>query len=171
MLALISRRILALTILLSALTANAGELLLSTPLLGELNQVLRASDNLHKSLISQNEEQIEMSIRDMVFQLEKARMASQQAKPHERQHLVRIIEAAREQFELTQSAFGQERRDRLEEAYNQLVNLVRIYKVDKVYAIYFCPKDKTTWVQKGVKPQNPFRSDREPCGIKIPSSK
>ena len=66
---------------------------------------------------------------------------------------MRILDAAKEQFELSQVAYGQERRERLTEGFNQLVNLVRIYKVDKVYGIYFCPVDRSTWVQTGNKAQ------------------
>lgn len=148
----------------------AGELVLAAPLTIELNRVLKMSEALHKSLLSQNEERVDLALRDMLWQLERARDASQYAKPHERGHLVRILDSAREHFELTQSSYGDERRSRLEDGFNQLVNLVRIYKLDRTYSIYFCPKDKTTWVQTGIKAQNPFKaeSSREPCGMRVP---
>jgi hypothetical protein len=83
---------------------------------------------------------------------------------------VRILDGAREQFELTHSAVGEERRARFINGYNQLANIVRIYKVDRAFAIFFCPKDRTNWVQKGSKALNPFRgpASREVCGMKIP---
>ena len=149
----------------------AGELHLAPALTNELNSVLRVSDGLHKSLVSHNEEQIEMGLRDLVLQLGKAKGASHLAKPHDRRHLVRILEAAHEQFELTQSSYGDERKARLEEGFNQIANLVRIYKLDRNFGIFFCAKDRTTWIQKGVKPQNPFRTEgstREPCGMRVP---
>jgi hypothetical protein len=147
----------------------AGELLvLPPPLVRSLNSVLKAGAGLHKSLVNQDEEQTEMGIRDMIFEIDQARATSRLSKPHERAHLTRILDAAKEQFELTQTAFGDERRTRLEDAYNQLVNLVRIYRLDRSYTIFFCAKDRTTWVQRGMKPQNPFRPEREPCGIPVP---
>lgn len=151
-------------------SAPKGDLALAQDLVVELNMVLKATDSLHKSLISQNEEQVDLSLRDILQQIDRARTASRYAKPHEQRHLIRILEAAREQFELTQSSYGEERRLRLEEAYNQLVNLVRIYRVDPNYGIFFCAKDKTTWIQKGAKAQNPFRIDgnRSPCGMRVP---
>lgn len=153
--------------------ASAGELPLAPAVINGLNQVLRASDGLHKSLVAKDEEQIELGVRDILVEIEKAKQASLQAKPHERRHLVRILDVAHEQFEQTRTTFGDERRARLEEAYNQLVNIVRIYRVDRTYGIFFCPKDRTTWVQKGQRAQNPFRAvseagHREPCGIKVP---
>jgi hypothetical protein len=153
-----------------ARAAPNGELMLEQELMGELNQVLKVGDSLHKSLVLQNEEQVELNLRDMLQQLERAKSACRLAKPHEQRHLVRILDGAHEQFELTQSAYGDERRSRLEEGYNQLVNLIRIYRVERTYSIFFCPKDKTTWIQRGTKPQNPFHPDahREPCGMRVP---
>jgi hypothetical protein len=149
--------------------SQAGELPLAPVLTQELNMVLNASVNLHKSLVSQNEEQVDIHLRDIVWQLDRAKTASAYAKDHERRHLLRILEAAREHFEMTQTSYGEERRARLVDAFNQLVNLVRIYRVDRAFSIFFCPKDRTTWVQRTTKAQNPFRHDRaESCGLRVP---
>lgn len=154
----------------SGARAVTHELPLAPALTNELNLVLKAGDVLHKSLVSHDEEQIEMGLRDMLWQLEKAKAALIHAKMHERGHLIRILEAASDQFEVTQRAFGEERRLRLASAYNQLANLVRIYKLDRTYSIFFCPKDRTTWIQKGSTGLNPFRGEgvRDHCGIRVP---
>lgn len=167
------RYIFAILICLSGTTSLAkkrGELRLAPALTRELELVLSASDALHRSLAAQNEEQIEIGIRDVIVQIQRARTFTHLAKPYERGHLARILDAAHDQFELTRSSFGDERLLRLEDGFNQLVNLVRIYRLDRAYAIYFCPKDRTTWVQKGVKIVNPFRhdpTDRQPCGVRV----
>jgi len=163
----------AIVAILSVAMANAGELALTSPIMNGLNQVLKASDVLHKALVSKDEEQIEFGVRDILVELEKAKAASLQAKPHERRHLVRMLNTARERLEQTRITYGEERRQSLEVAYNQLVNIVRIYRVDRTYGIFFCPKDRTTWIQKGNRPQNPFRAisetvHREPCGMRVP---
>lgn len=147
-----------------------GELILNTQLTRELNHVLKMGDSVHHSLVVNDEEQTDLGLRDLLKQIDRARAVSHLAKAHERSHLLIILDAAKEQFEQTQSAFGNERRRRLEEGFNQLVNLVRIYRLDKSYGIYFCPKDKATWVQTGFKGQNPFQTSsggREPCGIRV----
>ena len=154
----------------AAATTGPRELPLAAPLTNELNLVLKAGDGLHKSLVNHDEEQIEMGIRDMLWQLEKAQGALVHAKMHERGHLIRILEAASDDFEITQRAFGDERRLRLAAAYNQLVNLARIYQLDRSYSIFFCPKDRTTWIQKGTAGLNPFsrESGKDHCGIRVP---
>ena len=147
----------------------SGELVLEPELTRELNSVLRSGDTLRQALVAQDDEQIDLAIRDLLQQLDHARGVSILAKPHERGHLVRILDSARERFEVAQTSFGQDRKSQLEEAYDQLVNLVRIYKLDRQYSIFFCPKDKTSWVQKGLKAQSPFHPPgREPCGIRVP---
>jgi hypothetical protein len=126
-------------------------------------------DAVHHSLVEQNEEQADIGLRDLLKQIAHARSHLNVVKDYERPHLVRILDAAKEQFEMSQAAYGQERRVRLEDGFNQLVNLVRIYKVDKAYGIYFCPSDRSTWVQTGNKAQYPFPAagSREPCGLKV----
>ena len=146
-----------------------GTLNLTPVLTRELNLVLKAGDSVHHSLVEQNEELADIGLRDLLKQIARARSHLNSAKDYERPHLVRILDAAKEQFELSQVAYGQERRARLSEGFNQLVNLVRIYKVDKQYGIYFCPTDKATWVQTGTKGQYPFpqTGTREPCSLKV----
>jgi hypothetical protein len=149
-------------------SAAVAGLDLASPLMTAVNRVLSAGDKLHKSLIVQNEDEIEIGIRDMIWHIDQARQASAYAKPHERGHLLLILDAAREQFELTQSAYGEERRVSMEAGYNQLANLVRIYQVDRSYGIFFCPDDKSSWVQKGLKGQNPFHpKGLLNCGMRV----
>ena len=146
-----------------------GTLVMSAALTKELNLILKAGASVHHSLVAQNEELTDIELRDLLKQIVHARSHLASAKDYERAHLTRILDAAKENFELSQAAYGNERRTRLAEGFNQLVNLVRIYKVDKQYGIYFCPLDRSTWVQTGSKAQYPFPSsgNREPCGMKV----
>lgn len=146
------------------------ELNLPAPLRHQLEQVLKSGDSLRGSLVAQNEERAEIGIREVLKDLEHARASTQSVKPHEREHLMKILNAAHSYFEMSQSAYGDDRRERMQEGFNQLANLVRIYHVDKSYGIFFCPKDRSTWVQRGTRAQNPFPHDggREPCGLKVP---
>jgi hypothetical protein len=147
---------------------QAGELALPKDLTTELNEVLHASEGLHKALVLQDEEKTEIAVREMIQRLEIARKYSHLVKPYERGHIVRILDAAKDNFELTQSLYGDERRTQMEEGFNQLVNLVRIYRLQPSFGIFFCPKDRTSWVQRWpAQAQNPFRPDSlKDCGIR-----
>ena len=150
-------------------SAVAGEFVLHPNIMRELNALLRTSDELHVSLVRNDEEFLEIAIRDLAIQIDKTWTTSALAKKHERYHLLKILDSAREHLELAQSAMGEERKENFRQVYRQLVNVVRIYKVSKSYNIYFCDKDKTSWVQKGVRPANPFMPISSRCGVRVPN--
>ena len=149
-------------------SGRAAGLILQSQEMTALNRILSAGDSLHHSLVTQNEDQIEMGIRDLINQIDQARQISGSLKAHERGHLLLVLDAAREQFDRTQTAYGDERVARLIDGFNQLANLVRVYQVERSYGIFFCPDDKTAWVQRGYHGQNPFHPKSMPnCGIRV----
>ena len=160
--------ILVLTLFL-AQPALAGRIELTPKLSAELNLILKASENLQNSMVKKSEDQLDVSVREMVTQIQRTVAISGLAKPHERSHLLKILRAARENFETAQGSYGKERDMHLTDGLHQLVNIVRIYKVDRSFGIFFCPRDKNSWVQRGKKAQNPFRSpaSTEGCGIRV----
>jgi hypothetical protein len=146
--------------------AQAGDLVLHPTVMRELNQVIRVSDTLHSALVGGDEEQIEIAVRGVIHQIDRVRTVAILAKQHERPHLLKILESGREYLEIAQTALGEERRLGFQQAYNQVVNVARIYKIDKAYGIFFCDKDKSSWVQRGSKAQNPFSAANRKCGVK-----
>ena len=159
---------LTLSLFLAAGPARASGLILQAQEMTALNRILNAGDSLHRSLVAQNEDQIEIGIRELINQIDQARQASANLRAHERGHLLLVLDAAREQFDQTQTAYGEERISRLIDGFNQLANLVRVYQVERSYGIFFCPEDKTSWVQKGYHGQNPFHpKSMLNCGIRV----
>lgn len=157
------------SIFFAAQLAQAGRMELVPKLSAELNDILKASENLQSAMIKKSEDQLDVSVREMVAQIQRTVAISSLAKPHERSHLLKILRAARENFEFAQGSYGKERDTHLNDGLRQLVNIVRIYKVDRSYGIFFCPRDKNSWVQRGKKAQNPFRSPAsvETCGMRV----
>jgi hypothetical protein len=149
--------------------AVAGTLALHPVLMLELNKTLNAYDGLHEAMYQQQDEQIDIRIRDVIRQIERASTYLVFAKTYERGHLRIILEAAYNRLERAQTAYGEERRDQLEAAVNDLVNLVRIYRVDKAYGIFFCARDKKSWVQRGYRPHDPFATTGalRDCGFRV----
>lgn len=166
---MISKFIVSIFIIGFACVANAGRIELPPKLSEELNGILRASETLQSAMVKRSEDQLDLSIREVVSQIERTVAKSGIAKPYERSHLLRILRTARENFELAQGSFGHERDMHLTDGLNQLVNIVRIYKVDHSYGIFFCAKDKNSWIQKGKKAQNPFRAPASnvDCGMRV----
>ena len=134
----------------------------------ELSKTLRAYEGLHEAMYQQQEEQVEIRIRDVIREIERTRTFLTFARPYERGHLRLILDAAHGRLERAQSAFGDERRQKLEQALNDIVNVVRIYRVDRGYGIYFCARDKKSWVQRGAHVRNPFESGSlRDCGFRV----
>jgi hypothetical protein len=147
----------------------AGDLSLHPTVMKEMNVLLRTSDELHVGLFRSDEEFIEIAIRDLGVQIDRLWAASSVAKSHERYHLLKILDSAREHLDLAQSSYGEERKEHFKFVYRQLVNIVRIYRVSASYSIYFCDKVKASWVQKGVLPKNPFAPSSR-CGVRVPNN-
>lgn len=159
---------LALVCTVGSSSALAGDLSLHPVVMRELNQLVRTSDALHVALVREDEEFLEIAIRDLVLQTDRVWGTSVQAKPHERYHLIKILDSLREHLEIAHSGYGEERRQSLLMVFRQLVNIVRIYRINKSYGIFFCDRDKSTWIQKGLKAQNPFGLVAKTCGLRVP---
>ncbi len=137
----------------------ASRILLPQKLMAELNQILNTSEGLHQSFVNRDEDQIEINIREVINQIKHTERLSVLAKEHERGHLLRILNSACGSLELVQGSYGDERMERLQDVFDQLANIVRIYRVDSLYNIFFCGRDRSTWVQKGRKPASPFKPE------------
>lgn len=134
-----------------------GRIVLHGKLMAELNLLLHSSEGLHSSFFNRDEDQIEIHIRDLLNQVNRTRQMTAWAKEHERGHILKILDSAKTSIELLQGSYGDERMDRLQDLFNQLANVVRIYKVDADFGIFFCARDRSSWVQKGRKPASPFK--------------
>lgn len=129
----------------------------------ELNAVLKATDQLHGSIVKQDEQGVEASLKALVKHIDRAHKRSALAKS-ERPHLLKILNAARTQLEITQNSRGRTRQGSLKSAFEQLVQLAKVFKLD-TYRIFFCPTDRSVWLQKGWKPFNPIHPQRyKNCG-------
>lgn len=158
-----------LAFLLSGGLAFAGSLNLAQPLMIELNAIVKVSGALHQALVAQNEEQIDLAVRDILWQIDTARSLKSLVKEHERLHLLKILDAAHGHFEQTQLSYGEERRKHVEQGFHQIVNLVRSYNLNKSFGIFYCSRDNSSWVQKtSGKAQNPFRPEtHRDCGMLV----
>ncbi|MBX7232675.1 MAG: hypothetical protein K1X29_11375 [Bdellovibrionales bacterium] len=124
----------------------------------ELNKVLKATDGLQKACITRNEKQIDRAIKILILNLNQANQKSNLAKD-QKPHLSRMINAAINHLEVTLNRSGESRKDSLKEAFNHLVQIAKVYKLDE-YQVFFCPLDKSVWLQKNNKPNNPINPQK-----------
>ena len=146
-------------ILFSLSSDGRRAIVLSQVLTSELNQLLSDSGELHRSFFNQNEESISQALSKTLKQINRAKESSVVIEEHSRSHLNKILDAAKGRLELTQTTEGDARRRNLKSAFEQLAHLARIYKVDRRFRIFFCPKDRSSWVKVGWKAKNPINPE------------
>lgn len=149
--------------------ARSRKIKLAKPLTSELNSVLLAANNMHKAFYKQDEWEAEKELIQTLKAIKKAKgtvstsVKRAIAKEHEGNHIVRYLEAARGHLEMVLQTDGEKKQVELKNAFNQLAGIVRSFKVSKDYHIFFCSKDRSTWIQKGWSAKNPF-SPKSKCG-------
>lgn len=137
--------------------------------MAEISALLGQGDALHGALTKQDDEQVEVVLRDLQIAIARASQASLRLKVHERAHLMKILEAMAENLEIARNSGSDERRERLSEVFNMLANLVRIYAVESRFKIFFCSRDKMTWVQTKPRGVHPFPETGErDCALRAP---
>lgn len=159
-------------LLMTSLRAEARRierLRLEPVTMAEMSALLGQGDALHGALTKQDDEQTEVVLRDLQIAIAKTVQASSKLKIHERSHLLKILDSMGENLEIARNSGSDERRERLAEVFNMLANLVRIYAVEPRFKIFFCSRDKMTWVQtkpRGVYPF-PEMGERD-CALRAP---
>ncbi len=134
-------------------------IVLDESLTQEVNELLGQTVDLQTSFYNQNENEITASLNQTLKQIDDAKSASLVIEEYSRSHLNKILDAAKSRLELTQTTQDEIRRRNLKSAFEQLAHLARIYKVDNKYRIFFCPKDRSSWVQTGWKAKNPINPE------------
>jgi hypothetical protein len=137
--------------------------------MAELTVLMSATDGLHSNLIKQDDEQIDVSLRDIELATKRTMAVSVRLKPHERTHLMKNLEVMDMSVGAARNSGHNDRRERISEIFNTAANLVRVYSVDARFKIFFCARDKMTWIQ--TKPVGRYPSsdigERE-CALRAP---
>lgn len=157
------------SILAFAGTAEArriARLVLEPNTMAELTALLSAADTLHSSLTEQDDEQIDVVLRDIEVATRRTMAMSARLKPHDRSHLVKILESVEMNVGVARNSGHSDRRERIVDIFNMMANLVRIYGVDTRFKIFFCDRDKMTWIQTKANGQHPFADSREPASVR-----
>jgi hypothetical protein len=127
---------------------------LNAQLKAELNNVLKAASEMHGAFFEQNEQKIEQSVEQVLVSIEQANRKTSLAEG-QRPHLQKMLDSTRNQMNSLRNSSGPDRTESLKGAMEQLVLIARTYDLDR-YKIFFCPKDRSVWLQKAVKAQNPI---------------
>lgn len=153
----------------SSFARKAGRIELESSTMSQLTILLGTIDGLHSNLIKQDDEQIEVSLRDIEQETHRTMGVSERLKPYERTHLMKNLESIEINVGAARNSGHSDRRERIADIFNTAANLVRVYSVDARFKIFFCPRDKMTWVQTKSVGRYPFvdNGERE-CALRAP---
>lgn len=145
--------------------ALPNRLVLRAEAMSELTALLSAGDALHSALIRQDDEQVDVALRDLESAGRRVIAVSSILRDHERTHLMKILEPLDELLGVARNSGHAERKQRIYDIFGSLANLVRIYSVDARFKIFFCARDRMTWIQVKARGQYPFveSADRGPA--------
>lgn len=119
----------------------------------ELNSVLKATVDLQESIFKDSDAKVSQNIKRLVQRLDSASKKTHLAK-EQKTHMLKMLGAAKTALERSRRTTGRDRHTFLQITFKQVVGLAQTYQLDK-YKIFFCPKDRSVWLQRGSKPQNP----------------
>lgn len=146
------------TFLIEASARRSAPIDLQPALREELNSLLGATADLHEASFSQDDSRWESSLKNVLNHIDSAQKKSALAKA-ERPHLLKILRAARSELEISQMQTGEDRRASLQNGFRQLVQVAQVFKLNK-YRIFFCPKDKSVWLQRAAVAKNPINPQK-----------
>lgn len=143
-----------------------GKIDIEGPLKKELNGVLKAAIELHSACVSQDDSQVRASLASVISSIDRAYTHTEMA-DDDRMLLTKMLESAKAQLEMTKMNEGEEKQGALKEAFNQLVQISQVFKLDD-YPVFFCSKDRSVWLQKSWKAKNPVNPDKyADCGKRV----
>lgn len=123
----------------------------------ELNAVLKATVDLQESSFKGQDPKMAIAMKTLIQRIDSASAKSHLAN-EQQPHILKILQAARTALEKSRRTGGRDRNTFLQKAFSQLVIVSQMYQLDS-YKLFFCPKDKSTWLQRGAKPQNPVNPE------------
>jgi len=133
----------------------------------ELNAVLKSTADLQEASFKGKDQKALKEMRTLIKRMNSALKRSHLAK-EQRLHVQKILERAKGLLEKARRTAGSDRQTHLQGALRQIVNLAQAYQLDK-YKVFFCPKDKSIWLQRSSKPQNPVNPGTYgKCGKPVP---
>ncbi|RME14176.1 MAG: hypothetical protein D6797_09450 [Bdellovibrio sp.] len=148
------KRVCVALLLMSELLFASSRIRLNPVLKQALASVLEAATQLQEALHDGEKEKVEERFDVLIQEVEFAKDKTGLS-PDIQPHLDRILNAAKIALDVGRREKGKKRVFYLKKAYKNIVQLRQVYRVGK-QRVFFCPKDKAVWVQKGWRPKNPF---------------
>lgn len=127
-----------------------------------LTGVFNQMERLHDVLFDQNQNGINSELRAFRSVLGKAMSGTKKERIYS-QHINRVLGAVLNLINTAINTQGEQRNKNLKDAFKQLEILFETYKTPVNLKVYWCHIDRSVWLQKAGKIQNPFEP-KSNCG-------
>jgi len=161
-------------VLSSVASAGKPKIQIKPELQEKVEVILTSSVVLHDQMVKQDDGSVSQTVASLIVELERAislvskkrkrAVASQNI--HSVQHLDYVLVESRRALKQSLAADFDSRQKHLQEYFKQVVSLAKSYHVKNSYKLYFCPTDRSVWIQKKGSAKNPF-SPGSQCGILV----
>ena len=139
---------------------------LKDALRGPLVSLLDEAVYLHQAVYAKQEDQIHLTLSKMVNQIETLEKSPQLLPYHQQSYIYRLLQGLKPQLEAIK--VSQEKRGASINSINRTFTyMAHVYGLKK-YAVFFCPKDRSVWMQgKNVNNRRPLHLKYQLCGSPI----
>lgn len=132
---------------------------LKVPLVSLLDEAVY----LHQAFYSKKEDHIYLALSKMVNQIEILEKSPKLLPYHQRFYIYRLLKDLKPQLEAMKITKGK-RKVGINAVNRTLTYMAHIYGLKK-YAVFFCPKDRSVWMQgKGAEKMRPLHLEYQSCG-------
>lgn len=123
----------------------------------ELNLLLRSSVDLQVASYKRKDTAVKKAVKNLLQRIDSTSQKVYLAKDQS-PHITKILDTSRSALVRSQKVSGSARQTHLQKVFRQFVLLAQMYQLDP-FKIFFCPKDRSVWLQESSKPQNPVNPD------------
>ena len=132
---------------------------LKNPLISLLDEAV----DLHHAIYSNQEDRIHLTLSKMINKIEEMQQFPQLLPYHQQSYTYNLLQSLTPQLEAIKESRGK-RKDNINVVNRTLTYMAHVYGLRK-YMVFFCPKDKSVWMQKGNKTrQNRTLQNYRLCG-------
>ena len=135
---------------------------LRVPLVALLDEAV----SLHQAFYSKKEEQVHLTVSKMVNQIEMLERFPNLLPYHQWSYIYKLLQDLKPQLEVMKIA-KVKRKVHMNAVNRTLTYMAHVYGLKK-YAVFFCPKDRSVWMQgKDVKKMRPLHLEYQSCGALV----
>ena len=126
-----------------------------------LTSLLDIGVYFHEAVYSQNEGKIRLALSKLENQIEILERSPQFLPYHQRTYVYRLLQNLKPHLDAVKIS-SKERKRKIKAINRILTHMAHIYGLKK-YAVFFCPKDRSVWMQ-GEKKSKPLHLEYSSCG-------